>query len=160
MLPTDLARSVGYDPDLRSGEDVVHYLRFFMAHPLTLSFVPLDAHAVYYRTVVPGSLSRQPLSYDFNVTQRLDVIDRLEGLRPTEDWHRIAIRDRTREQTRRINEFLRVRPQVLPQVMHDIRTRGLTSVPLSVITAGITAPAGRSAPSGTAAPAEPMKLAG
>lgn len=137
MLPTPLARAVGFDTDLRSGEDIVFYLRFFMTYPLLLSFTPLAAHAVYYRAVVPGSLSRQAPSYDFNVTQRLDVIERLESLRPTEDWHRSGLRERTKAQARSINRFLRQRPDQRLRTLHDIRDRGLTSVPLDVMTAGL-----------------------
>lgn len=137
MLPTELARAVGFDPQLRSGEDIVFYLRFFMAYPLALNFVPLDEHAVYYRAIVPGSLSRQPLSYDFNVSQRLDVMEQLEALEPTEPWHHIGIRDRTRAQTRRINEYLRVHPERLGDVLADIRGRGLEAVPFSIMTAGV-----------------------
>jgi glycosyltransferase involved in cell wall biosynthesis len=137
MLPTALARSVGFDPDLRSGEDIVFYLRFFMRHGLEVSFVPLDAHAVYYRAVVAGSLSRQALSYEFNVAQRLDVIERLESLTPTQGWHHIALRERTKAQTRAVNRYLRQHPDQRIRVLVDIRERGLTTVPLDLMTAGL-----------------------
>lgn len=137
LLPTALARAIGFDPDLRSGEDIPFYLRFFMTHGLAVRFVPLERHAVYYRTVVPGSLSRQAPSYDFNVTQRLDVIERLEAMRPTEDWHRVALRERTKSQTRAINRYLLLHPDQEVRVLCDIQDRGLTTVPLDVMTAGV-----------------------
>lgn len=133
LLPTALARAVGFDPHLRSGEDIVFYLRFFLRFPLQMRCVPLDSHAVYYRAVVPGSLSRQPCSYDFNVTQRLDVIECLESLQPDEVWQRSAVRARTVAQTKRINEFLRSTPDQLPFVLRDICQRGLVTVPMSVM---------------------------
>lgn len=137
LLPTALARSIGFDPQLRSGEDIVFYLRFFLRYPLKLRFVPLDSHAIYYRSVVPGSLSRQAWSYDFNVTQRLDVLECIEALEPTETWQRSAIKARTAAQTRRMNEFLRVRPAELPGVLRDVCRRGLTTVPLDILLAGV-----------------------
>lgn len=138
LMPAAPARAVGFDPDLRSGEDIPFYLRLFMEYPLTMSFAPLDEHAVYYRTLVEGSLSRQALSYDFNVSQRLDVVERLEGLRAARGWHEVALRERTKSQTRAINRYLRERPGQRARVLQDIRDRGLVSIPLDVMFAGLS----------------------
>lgn len=133
LMPTALARAVGFDPDLRSGEDIDFYVRFFMRYPLHMQVVPLDAHAVYYRAVVPGSMSRQEPSYDFNVTQRLEVIERLEALRPTEGWHRQALAHLVKGQATSVNRFLRERPDRYPDILADINSRGLVSIPHEVM---------------------------
>lgn len=127
MLPTALARAVGFDTALRSGEDIDFYMRFFTQFPLLVRVTPIEAHAVYYRAVVPNSLSRQPESYDFNVTQRLDVIERIQGMRLLLAWEQRGRRRMTNSQTTFINRFLRGHPDRHGEVLEDIRRRGLSS---------------------------------
>lgn len=134
MLPTALAREIGFDPELRNGEDIAFYIRFFMRHPLKIQVCPLDAHATYYRAVVPGSMSRQAPSYDFNVTQRLDILQRLEDLRPTEGWHTVALTQLRRSVTAFIRRYLRANPHEWPVIVADIEGRRLTTVPLDMLT--------------------------
>lgn len=133
MLPTALAREIGFDPDLRNGEDIAFYIRFFMRHPLKIRICPLDANATYYRAVVPGSMSRQSPSYDFNVTQRLDILERLEELHPTEEWHAVALRQLRRSVTAFIRRYLRSHPEQWPAIVADIERRRLTTVPLDML---------------------------
>lgn len=135
-LPTVLARAVGFDRDLRSAEDIAFYVAFFMRYPLAIRFCPLEANAVYYRMLVPGSLSRQALSYEFNVTQRLDVIERLETLQPTQPWHRRALYHMTRGQMIPIQEFLRAHPDRRAEVLADVQARALTLIPPGSLGAG------------------------
>jgi glycosyltransferase involved in cell wall biosynthesis len=137
MLPTALARSVGFDTALRSGEDIDFYMRFFTQFPLLVRVTPIEAHAVYYRAVVPNSLSRQPESYDFNVTQRLDVIERIQGMRLVLAWEQRGARRMTNSQTTFINRFLRGHTHRHAEVLADIRRRGLTSFAYPRLNAGI-----------------------
>lgn len=133
MMPTALAREIGFDPDLRNGEDIAFYIRFFMRHPLKISICALDANATYYRAVVPGSMSRQTPSYDFNVSQRLDILERLEELRPSEEWQAVALRQLRRSVTAFIRRYLRAHPEQWPAIVADIERRRLTTVPLDML---------------------------
>jgi glycosyltransferase involved in cell wall biosynthesis len=137
MMPTALARAVGFDSDLRSGEDIDFYMRFFTAFPLLVRVTPIEAHAVYYRAVVPNSLSRQPESYDFNVTQRLDVIERIQGMHLVLAWERQGARRMINAQTSFINRFVRGHTHRHGDVLADIRRRGLASFPYGRLNAGI-----------------------
>lgn len=138
LLPTGPARHIGFDPDLRSGEDIAFYLKFFMEFPFDVRLCPIEANAVYYRRVVPGSNSRQKPSYDFSVTQRLDVIERIEDLRPATRWQHKAVAYMTGAETGAVNEFLRAHPERYGEVLADVGRRGLTSVPFGRLTAGVS----------------------
>ena len=137
LLPTGPARYIGFDPDLRSGEDIAFYLKFFLAFPFKVRLCPIEANAVYYRCIVPGSNSRKSPSYDFSVTQRLDVIERIEDLRPATKWQHRVVAYRTGSETGAINDFLRTKPHLHSDVLADIRRRGLTSIPFGRLNAGV-----------------------
>jgi hypothetical protein len=137
LLPTGPARYIGFDPDLRSGEDIAFYLKFFIAFPFKVRLCPIEANAVYYRSVVPGSNSRKAPSYDFSVTQRLDVIERIEDLRPATKWQHRVVGYRTGSEAGAVNDFLRTAPERHPEVLADIRRRGLTSIPFDRLNAGV-----------------------
>jgi glycosyltransferase involved in cell wall biosynthesis len=137
LLPAGPARYIGFDPDLRSGEDIAFYLKFFIAFPFKVRLCPIEANAVYYRTVVPGSNSRKDPSYDFSVTQRLDVIERIEDLRPATKWQHRVVEYRTGSETGAVNDFLRTNPDRHAEVLADIRGRGLTSIPFDRLNAGV-----------------------
>ena len=129
MMPTERARAIGFDPALRSGEDIPFYISFFLEHDdLSIKVCPIDAHAVYYRSVRAGSLSRPELSYQFNVTERLEVIERIERLHPTRHWQRRAAKHMVRGQCKFINEFLLDRPEQHGAVLADIHDRDLQSI--------------------------------
>ena len=137
LLPTGPARYIGFDPDLRSGEDIAFYLKFFIAFPFKVRLCPIEANAVYYRRIVPGSNSRKTPSYDFSVTQRLDVIERIEDLRPATKWQHRVVEYRTGSEAGAINDFLRSNPDRHGEVLADIRRRGLASIPFDRLNAGV-----------------------
>jgi hypothetical protein len=129
MMPTGRARAIGFDPALRSGEDIPFYISLFLAHDdLSINVCPIDAHAVYYRSVRPGTLSRPALSYQFNVTERLEVVERIERLHPTRHWQRRAAKHMVRGQCKFINEYLLAHPEQHGAVLDDIHNRDLQSI--------------------------------
>lgn len=58
VVRTEVARSVRWDEDLRSVGDTLYWHELAAAHPLRLSIVPSERHAVYFRLRRPDSLSR------------------------------------------------------------------------------------------------------
>ncbi len=138
IIPTAVARASRFDTTLRSGEDVVYWFDVFEAAPFRIRPVALDSDGVYLRHVVANSISRQARSYDFSVTQRLDVIERL--------WSRPAEEPRSRKlrasfisgQVSLVNAHLRVEPDDHTRVVEDIRSRGLEdAIPWRRLNAGI-----------------------
>jgi glycosyltransferase involved in cell wall biosynthesis len=75
LIPTTVAQSVMFDESLRSGEDIVYW--FDVARQLRFRFAVSDVGATYFRAHRTGTVSRQDPGYDFLVSQRLDVIERL-----------------------------------------------------------------------------------
>ncbi len=74
LFPAAMLESVRFQPELRSGEDVVFNSDVF--EPFHLNYTPLDSTpwqngALYYRRLSETSVSRQQESYDFLVSQRL-----------------------------------------------------------------------------------------
>jgi glycosyltransferase involved in cell wall biosynthesis len=129
MMPTERARAIGFDPALASGEDIPFYISFFLEHDdLSINVCPIDAHVVYYRCVRPGTLSRPQLSYQFHVTERLEVVERIERLHPTRHWQRRAAKHMVRGQCKFINEYLLEHPDERAAVLADIRNRDLQSI--------------------------------
>ncbi|OLF37502.1 glycosyltransferase family 2 protein [Psychrobacter sp. Cmf 22.2] len=79
LIPAIYAKEVNFDESLMSGEDVVYFCEYVSR------FRPSFAHAdnsgcYYYRLKTEDSTSRQSMSYEFNVEQRLDVINKLVDL--------------------------------------------------------------------------------
>lgn len=79
MIPAIHAKEIHFDEALMSGEDVVYFCEYVSR------FRPSFAHAdngdcYYYRLKTKDSTSRQSMSYEFNVEQRLDVIKKLVDL--------------------------------------------------------------------------------
>lgn len=135
MVSTELARSVGFDPGLRSGEDVVFWAQVLANSRFAFGVSPLAAHAVYYRTVRANSVSRQSMTYDFNVTQRLEVVERLSRI-PTPSLDLAEpIRLLIGGQVGFIARFLRHSPERYGDVLADLHRRGLR-IPLDAIKNG------------------------
>ena len=136
MLPTALARDVGFDPELRSSEDILFYISFFLKYPLEIRLCSISDHAVYYRSLVANSMSRRVPTFDFNVTQQLDVIERLQRLRPMQTWEATAIARLVRNETSFLNRYLRACPDDYPRVIEEIARRQVT-VPHSSLNRGL-----------------------
>jgi glycosyltransferase involved in cell wall biosynthesis len=91
LVPTCQAKQLLFDDALRSGEDVDYWMRYLVKFSPRIRVLPKESHAVYKRLVREVSVSRQLPSFDFNVTQRLDVIRKLDRIwLQTED---VALRD-------------------------------------------------------------------
>ena len=76
LIPAVNAKQILFDESLKSGEDVVYFCEYINRFRPGFAHVNnLDSR--YYRLKTANSTSRQSMSYDFNVEQRLDVIKRL-----------------------------------------------------------------------------------
>jgi len=139
MLPTELARRVGFDEHLRSGEDVAFWAQVVAALPFTFGLCPVEHHAVYYRTLRADSISRQQLSYDFNVVQRLDVLQLLDHVLLTTGSREVSkvVRALQSGQVGFINRFLREQPEHHVNVVHEVRRRGLRTLPFEQVNKGV-----------------------
>ena len=80
IMPTKDIKTVKFDPSLKSGDDHEYFCRLYSKFDYEYYFVGNDCDAIYYRLVVSNSVSRQPLSYDFNIIQRLEVMKKVDEM--------------------------------------------------------------------------------
>ena len=80
VMPTKDIKKVKFDPNLKSGDDHQYFCKLYSKFDYEYYFVGNDCDATYYRLVVSNSVSRQPLSYDFNIVQRLEVMKRVDEM--------------------------------------------------------------------------------
>ncbi|MBE6497289.1 MAG: glycosyltransferase [Methanobrevibacter sp.] len=83
VMPTRDIKTVKFDPNLKSGDDHDYFCRLYSKFDYEFYFVGNDCDAIYYRLVVSNSVSRQPLSYDFNIIQRLEVMKKVDDMHET-----------------------------------------------------------------------------
>lgn len=139
ITPAYYLKQQQYDVSLRAGgEDVCYFTSLLLRFPLMVR-VPADAEkAIYFRHIVAGSASRQALTFDFNVTQRLNVIQYLDlELRehansPLADF----VRAKMRAQMQFLGRYCEQNPDSYADVIRLVRERYFSYTPLDVINAG------------------------
>jgi glycosyltransferase involved in cell wall biosynthesis len=138
VVPTWMARSVGYDPALASGNDVVFWHQVINTYRLLVSVLPPNADATYYRTLRDQSHSRpSDLTYDFSIRQRLDVIERLDSIASDgSQWAFGSARRAVRSQIWHMRRFLSSHPERIPEVLADLESRSLRWFPIETLSAG------------------------
>jgi len=80
IIPSRVVKAQNYDVDLKSGEDVVFFTTLFVLNFLNVKVIPVEENVIYYRYLRGNSVSRKEDSFDFNISQRLEVIKRLDDL--------------------------------------------------------------------------------
>lgn len=74
LIPRQTMQNFQFDQSLKSSEDMALFSALLISCPLTIKVTSPEQQAIYYRTLRHNSVSWQPISYDFNVRQRLAVI--------------------------------------------------------------------------------------
>lgn len=134
LIPTQVARQVGYDTTLTSGEDVVFFMALLSRHPFVFHVVPPEDRAVYYRTVRPNSVSRRDLTFEFAVRDRLSVVARLAAIAQDCPPDRLPVaRALIRAQASIIRRFLDARPDLREDVLREIRRHDLPEFPYDLL---------------------------
>lgn len=130
LVPTALAREIGYETGLASGEDMVFFSRMFRRAPLMIRVCPADSAAVYYRVLRENSLSRRAVEFGFAVRERLEVMTRLDRLCDGADETMLTVLSQwISSQADFINRYLRACPGDQPRVVAELDRVGLSSVP-------------------------------
>jgi glycosyltransferase involved in cell wall biosynthesis len=134
-VATNLIKDQFYPLDFLSGQDVVFWTTLVVRHQVDFfPCVPSDG-AVYYRSMRHDSMSRQTMSFDFNVRQRLDVIAELDQLvSRSENRIRELVLDRIRAQAGFIAKYLDEHPQDHPRVVELLDRRPIFNFPYDRIT--------------------------
>jgi glycosyltransferase involved in cell wall biosynthesis len=140
LIPTAQARRIAYDASLSSGVDVVFFMTLLAHHDFRIHVCPVDSgpdarNAVYYRLLRPDSMSRRQVSFEFNVLARLEVIARIQALRPRCDDGRLQVlRSTIRAQAGFIERYLAARPGDTGRVLDAISTYRIADFPYRALT--------------------------
>lgn len=74
LIPRNIIQHFKFDTTLRSSEDMAMFSALLISNKMKIMVVGTHTKAIYFRTISRSSVSRQPISYDFNIYQRLMVI--------------------------------------------------------------------------------------
>lgn len=85
LVHRDVIGNIRFDESLKSGEDVVFFTK--ISKNIRCITITDDLKVIYYRVLRDNSVSRQKINFDFNVSQRLDVIRALNKLMFDYDKH-------------------------------------------------------------------------
>ena len=131
LIPTSEIKKTLFNPKLKNGVDISYYARFYPKHDFEFYLVDKSEGATYYRLWRDNSISRQPVSYEFNVIGRLNVIkDINKGLKIAQtDEMRNFIKSLTGGQVNFINEYLKENPKDLEKVYNEINSHNFDFFP-------------------------------
>ncbi|WP_052136055.1 glycosyltransferase [Arthrobacter sp. PAMC 25486] len=78
LIPTAALSQIRYSSGLRSGEDIAFMAAVAVSQEFKAHLGTTETAGAYFRVLRDESISRQDLTFDFAVTQRLDVMVELE----------------------------------------------------------------------------------
>lgn len=120
IAPTYMVKSVLYNENLKSGEDVVYWSKLLTKFQPNIHLTENFGSAVYYRVITDNSVSRQQESYDFNVSQRLKVISDLILLLDGTKQQDIFIQSKISAQSGFIKRFLIKNESLYSQFQNEV----------------------------------------
>lgn len=122
LIPTEYVKDNLFNVNLTSGEDIVYYISLYVKNDFEFYILDKDEEAIYYRLLRSNSISRQDTNYEFNVDDRLKVINELNkflALTDNQDLQDL-IKSSAISQVLFVNKYLEENPDNLKNVMYDI----------------------------------------
>ncbi|MGV2874581.1 glycosyltransferase family A protein [Macrococcus capreoli] len=138
LIPTKYLINNQYNISLKSGEDVELMMRIIARNEPVFRVIN-KKNCIYYRHIVPNSVSRQHLSYDFNVVQRLAVISALAKLLNEVDNGKIRelIMNRMDAQAGFINKYLHEHKADYGKIINQLQEISADYLPYAHINKGL-----------------------
>ncbi|QCJ44785.1 glycosyltransferase [Bacillus sp. S3] len=139
LVPTICLKDIQYKTELKSGEDVVFFIELFVKNDLKFKVIPIDKQAIYYRVLRDNSVSRQSMTFDFFITQRLAVIKQLDLLLDqTTDVNKLTfIKQKINAQTSFINRYLKENNQDREKVVSEMKKLKISYLPYKIVNRGL-----------------------
>ncbi|MBR6023802.1 MAG: glycosyltransferase [Methanobrevibacter sp.] len=124
LIPTINVKNSSFNPELQNGVDISYYSTFYAENDFEFFIVDKKKEAIYYRLWRDNSISRQKLSYEFNITHRLKVINDInKGLKKAKSPEIYNfIKSLTVGQVVLINKYLNENPSDYEKVLKDINS--------------------------------------
>jgi len=128
LIPSTYMKQIKFDISLKSGEDVVYFSELFSRSSFKFK---IAKEAIYFRFIKSNSVSRQPLSFKFNVEERLRVISNVfNSLDNTQKKDvQIFLKQKISAQINFINTYLKAFPDEYERVLNTIKKTELHSFP-------------------------------
>ena len=122
IIPTVNVKNSKFNPELTNGVDIAYYANFYPENDFEFYVADKNIEANYYRLWRQGSISRQDLSYEFNINNRLKVINDInKGLKKAKTQEiKSFIESLTGGQVVKINEYIENRPEDYTRILEDI----------------------------------------
>jgi glycosyltransferase involved in cell wall biosynthesis len=137
IIPTYAIKTTKFNTELKSGVDISYHARLYPKFDFEFFFIPKEEDAVYYRIKRTGSISRQELSYEFNILGRLGVIEdinrSIKENKPNKKYLRYLKRQANIQVNRFMKEYLQEHPEDREKIMKDIEKRDLVYFPYDKI---------------------------
>ncbi len=140
LIPTKDVKNTSFNPELKNGVDISYYAQFYPDYDFEFYIVDKKEEAVYYRLWRDNSISRKALSYDFNITDRLKVINDInKGLKKAKTPAIASfIKSLTGGQVVKINKYLEKYPDDYTKVLKDIESYSFDFFPFKYLNEDIT----------------------
>lgn len=128
LIPTFYMKQIKFDTVLKSGEDIVYFSELFSKFSFKYK---IAKEAIYFRFIKHNSVSRQPLSFEFNVIGRLLVISNvLNSIENTsKPYIQKYLKQLIHSQINFINAYLIEYPDEYKKVVDEIKKRELHFFP-------------------------------
>ncbi|MCC7553092.1 MAG: glycosyltransferase [Methanobacteriaceae archaeon] len=123
-IPTKAIKTVKFNPKLKNGVDISYFSKLYSKYDFEFYIIDKYEEAIYYRLWRDNSISRQSLSYEFNITGRLNVINDInQEFENTDNPQKIQfLKELTVGQVYKINKYLDKNPDELKRVSKDINS--------------------------------------
>ncbi len=129
LIPTRNMKLLEYDTTLRNGEDIVFFSELFCRFSFRFR---IAKEALYFRYLEKNSISRQPVSFDFNVIDRLRVIEGVYRVssNAVDNDVRYFLEQKIAAQISFINTYLQMSPNDYSRVLGEIKKYELDTFPV------------------------------
>lgn len=121
LVHKNIINNTRFNCSLISGEDVLFFSE--ISNRIKKIIITHRRDVIYYRLLRVGSISRKPLSFDFNVLQRLDVIRELNKLiySKTDNYDTNFLKSRIKAQAGFIKKYVDKFPEDRFKIIKIIR---------------------------------------
>lgn len=133
LVPSSFAKQIRYKSVLRSGEDVVYFSTLFSIYKPEVTMLPRGTDAIYYRQVRNHSVSRQAISRDFSIDQRLSVIKHLDEIPVKEASVKRFVERKIDAQTSMMSLYYQIAPEEREVIRAEVRAAELSYFSFSIL---------------------------
>jgi SAM-dependent methyltransferase/glycosyltransferase involved in cell wall biosynthesis len=136
-IPTCYLKSIKFNEGLKNGEDVIYFSKLLSTYRLDAK---IARKAIYYRLLKKNSISRQTMSYEFNIIQRLAVIKELNNvLKEALSSSAVEfVKKKIEAQTIFMNNYLLIYPDTYSKIQNEILKANLSYFPFFKLNRGLS----------------------